>query len=148
PARAGATGDQRRFTPTRVGTTVPRDRALWAQPVHPHACGDNARCQERPRQRRGSPPRVWGQRAWSSPRASPSRFTPTRVGTTTRTGRPRGRGPVHPHACGDNPNGREDDMQPAGSPPRVWGQPLPLVLQARSSRFTPTRVGTTVLPVS
>ena len=33
---------QRRFTPTRVGTTAERRQRLRRQLVHPHACGDDA----------------------------------------------------------------------------------------------------------
>ena len=136
----------RRFTPTRVGTTAVVEALLRAitgspprvwgqraagngcwlpQPVHPHACGDN-----------DGHHRV---------RACLERFTPTRVGTTSRpVERPTPQA-VHPHACGDNgltmltgrlrktvhPHACGDN----GDRARKFGVGV---------RFTPTRVGTTV----
>ena len=50
------------FTPTRVGTTVADPGCLRHRAVHPHACGDNGRAPHPEPHRRGSPPRVWGQR--------------------------------------------------------------------------------------
>ena len=71
--------------------------------VHPHACGDNCFA--------------------GSSRAPPTRFTPTRVGTTFPAITGHTVPSVHPHACGDN-------------------GVIPVhVVEIR--RFTPTRVGTT-----
>ena len=53
---------RRRFTPTRVGKTIP---------VLPRRTG-----------RGGSPPRGWGKRRRDSTKSGGSRFTPTRVGKT------------------------------------------------------------------
>ena len=136
-----------RFTPTRVGTTKYDTTPSSAIPVHPHACGDNARGAREAAWGRGSPPRVWGQHG-------PSRAQRIRT-------------PVHPHACGDNaqywvlhlwkiqvhPHACGDNafiqgrlLRIYGSPPRVWGQHLPEVARLLDWRFTPTRVGTT-LPI-
>ena len=71
----------------------------------------------------GSPPRGWGRRAAGAARVGPGRFTPTRVGTTTRG---LGLSPVttvHPHAGGDDATAS--------------------VAHPFLDRFTPTRVGTT-----
>src|SRR5690606_9550556 len=51
-----------RFTPTRVGKTGWSGKSGSLYPVHPHACGENART---------------GRRCWCR-----ARFTPTRVGKT------------------------------------------------------------------
>ena len=76
----------------------------------------------------GSPPRVWGQRPHDFRRLFATRFTPTRVGTTSWRCFFRRPNQVHPHACGDNLLRRH--------------------LEAVVGRFTPTRVGTTTrLPV-
>src|SRR5205823_4009404 len=91
----------------------------------------------------GSPPRVWGQRAPVPLAREWGRFTPTRVGTTPTAPRTASGTPVHPHACGDNAGGDEERWSSAGSPPRVWGQPVPSAVEPAGRRFTPTRVGTT-----
>ena len=92
----------RRFTPTRVGTTVsdcdacsspsvhphPRGDNGWTQslplplPVHPHPRGDNNPSMASLSQYVGSPPPAWGQRGWQDGDKAKGRFTPTRVGTT------------------------------------------------------------------
>ena len=92
----------RRFTPTRVGTTLRASRLSFPAAVHPHACGDNVDHNVGSVLHDGSPPRVWGQHGRINPLAQEFRFTPTRVGTT-RAGWPiHSWPPVHPHACGDN----------------------------------------------
>ena len=70
-----------RFTPTGVGTIPDRRRAAPPSSVHPHGRGDNVGYVSDRTDRRGSPPRAWGQ--WFPvllPVVRP-RFTPTGVGT-------------------------------------------------------------------
>ncbi len=116
----------KRFTPTRVGTTPRRAARVLSRTVHPHACGDDQILDRRENSGVGSPPRVWGRPLADLRSALPSRFTPTRVGTT------KGKGAKY---AGDN-----------GSPPRVWGRHRYGEAAPRAKRFTPTRVGTTALP--
>src|SRR6266508_4527753 len=73
----------------------------------------------------GSPPRVWGRRAWSPRIRLLKRFTPTRVGTTKATASVRAVYAVHPHAWGEDPFSRPPSQWPPGSPPRVWGRRTP-----------------------
>src|SRR5690606_36072509 len=73
------------------------------------------------------------------------RFTPTRVGTTEDAPVRRAGSAVHPHACGDNCCTCSAAAITVGSPPRVWGQRPRSAGQAAAGRFTPTRVGTTLL---
>ena len=119
---AGRAGGARRFTPTRVGTTpgVLTDSSAYA--VHPHACGDNVPRTRSRRRRRGSPPRVWGQRTRNVRYVLRDRFTPTRVGTTSACWVSAPTTTVHPHACGDNAQMPQSHRAAIGSPPRVWGQ--------------------------
>ena len=71
-----------------------------------------------------------------------SRFTPTGVGTMClRAARQHVR-LVHPHGRGDNSLWRGGGQWLDGSPPRAWGQWRQDVGPHRSSRFTPTGVGT------
>src|ERR1017187_4318501 len=111
-----------RFTPTRVGTTTAISRPIRHSPVHPHARGDNARHDHPDQGELGSPPRAWGQQVQADIQPRRPRFTPTRVGTTTKTcACPQGR-PVHPHARGDNMATSGSLTAATGSPPRAWGQ--------------------------
>ncbi len=154
-----------RFTPTGVGTTI--SGAPWTTPgaVHPHGRGDNFPLSGPLGVGGGSPPRAWGQQTDAAEIEDPGRFTPTGVGTTRFRWRSLKIAPVHPHGRGDNaacppspdptavhPHGRGDNAQVGffqaaigGSPPRAWGQPISAFPDVRSSRFTPTGVGTTGL---
>src|SRR5439155_10648205 len=72
------------FTPTRVGTTPSAASKRRTFTVHPHARGDDSCGYRTFVGTSGSPPRAWGRRfRWAS-RLPPTRFTPTRVGTTPR----------------------------------------------------------------
>ena len=96
----------KRFTPTCVGTTRGSLQLDFRHTVHPHVRGDNGMGGKHSCKNDGSPPRAWGQRtrfhlptctprgspprAWGQPaRAggprSRGRFTPTCVGTTSRS---------------------------------------------------------------
>src|SRR5208337_881211 len=135
----------RRFTPTRVGTTYAREVQDGRIPVHPHARGDNATCRAVVSARSGSPPRAWGQPRQPPLLLRPTRFTPTRVGTTRPPKSTMGRSSVHPHARGDNLRCPSGPRHGKGSPPRAWGQRRLFRRQVGHGRFTPTRVGTTSL---
>ena len=134
---------QRRFTPTRVGTTWTTRWRRRSRTVHPHACGDDYSVTLAGSGYVGSPPRVWGRHHVAVGVRVGERFTPTRVGTTATPPEARRRNAVHPHACGDD--GEPDHRLVAhhGSPPRVWGRPCDVSFAHGESRFTPTRVGTT-----
>ena len=111
--------------------------------VHPHARGDDRRSRIDLRHR-FTPTRV-GTTA-SLRRQASDRFTPTRVGTTSSarssghaaTGSP-------PRAWGRRRNAAITAALCCGSPPRAWGRlaSQSAACTAHSSRFTPTRVGTT-----
>ena len=134
-----------RFTPTRVGTTAARIALPAAAAVHPHARGDNGVFICSFKSEIGSPPRAWGQLGNNGTMQRCIRFTPTRVGTTTldtNTSKPLA---VHPHARGDNNILRGLTFFEFGSPPRAWGQRIWTYALSSTTRFTPTRVGTTAM---
>ena len=131
------------FTPTRVGisATAVHDRTnrvgspprVWGSavsasgivpnPVHPHACGDQAAvnlalCVDP----RFTPTRVGIRSLHESLVVSIDRFTPTRVGISSVRGSPL-------------------TGMLRGSPPHVWGSGTSWPLLRSSCRFTPTRVG-------
>ena len=117
-----------RFTPTRVGKTVFGGNTPASIAVHPHACGENALGLIDTDGADGSPPRVWGK-LWLPFFRAFSR-------------------PVHPHACGENVLTLALRVAGLGSPPRVWGKLVLTVGPPRRVRFTPTRVGKTVIWVT
>ena len=132
-----------RFTPTRVGTTLPPLHTSITLAVHPHARGDNWHGYSERAIAAGSPPRAWGQHSPMPGALRSYRFTPTRVGTTRGLTAAMDDSSVHPHARGDNVSGGNGTGKTSGSPPRAWGQPEPQDLEDHEYRFTPTRVGTT-----
>ena len=131
-----------RFTPTRVGTMSKGKPPYFQYSVHPHARGDNLIASTRGRWIIGSPPRAWGQCAYSGYEVPHHRFTPKRVGTMGGPSRICSGAPVHPHARGDNSRMARAQDATSGSPPRAWGQCLLAALWTALHRFTPTRVGT------
>ena len=74
-----------RFTPTPVGTIVARDCRHCCAPVHPHACGDDVSSSMRTSTAAGSPPRLWGRSVVFELAPPEARFTPTPVGTISRS---------------------------------------------------------------
>jgi len=74
------------------------------------------------------------------------------VGTIVTGSRRAAGGAVHPHGRGDNTTTTTRSGGSSGSPPRAWGQCVPLGCGACCSRFTPTGVGTiltrTPIPLS
>ncbi len=81
-----------------------------------------------------------------SPRVE--RYTPTRVGKTPSVPWRALVIQVHPHACGENSMGNVFPAAFSGTPPRVWGKRILLFRLGAVQRYTPTRVGKTVQPVS
>ena len=89
----------------------------------------------------GSPPRVWGYQRRTCGAAATCRFTPTRVGISVSVTVTSPGSEVHPHACGDIFVAVFQFSGVGGSPPRVWGYRGEYLINRRSYRFTPTRVG-------
>ena len=105
--------------------------------------GDNSGDENPEAREVGSPPRAWGQPGGHEPGVTPSRFTPTCVGTTISVRDPGRNRTVHPHVRGDNGTEYVAPSAGTGSPPRAWGQRSSLGLRPCRTRFTPTCVGTT-----
>ena len=154
-----------RLTPTCVGTAGSRCTRSAPTPAHPHVRGDCATASFEMFYNDGSPPRAWGLRLRARSSASPSRLTPTCVGTASggtpsRAGRcgspPRAWGlpsrsglhsssrSAHPHVRGDCATAGTDTAGNNGSPPRAWGLLARARRDAPLHRLTPTCVGTAV----
>ncbi len=134
-----------RFTPTRVGISYNIPSAASILTVHPHACGDIRPVQIIYYRFTGSPPRVWGYHPLIGFVPIVQRFTPTRVGISSLAQRSSQVRQVHPHACGDIIAWYMVDYMKFGSPPRVWGYHIAGLPPSHPPRFTPTRVGISVV---
>ena len=71
---------------------------------------------------RGSPPRGWGKPQHHGLGVQRHRFTPTRVGKTSKPSFPTSLSTVHPHAGGENFLAGFLGCVSIGSPPRGWGK--------------------------
>ena len=112
----------KRFTPTGVGTITLMACRLGVSLVHPHGRGDNRVTIVPWADRRGSPPRAWGQSPGALRARMPGRFTPTGVGTIPHSASATRLIAVHPHGRGDNQHRQQHSVPVIGSPPRAWGQ--------------------------
>ncbi len=72
-----------RFTPTRVGKSMPIEAGFARASVHPHACGEIGIDAADAELLQGSPPRVWGNPEEKDKVNYNRRFTPTRVGKSS-----------------------------------------------------------------
>ena len=130
--------------PRTWGRREPALRARDHLSVHPHARGEDWRCLILSADC-GSPPRTWGRHALAACGRALHRFTPTRVGKTTRDLDGMHRLAVHPHARGEDllPRAARTRLL-RGSPPRRGEDDITHTLEpARLTRFTPTHVGKT-----
>src|ERR1700734_1165313 len=89
--------EEKRFTPTCVGTTTGPTTSPRSASVHPHVRGDDAAACVSSSARFGSPPRAWGRRTQGTCSFATPRFTHTCVGTTFSIVLEGEEGSVHPH---------------------------------------------------
>ncbi len=136
-------GRRERSIPTRVGKTRCYGATAALDPVHPHACGENAVGILRPLHQHGPSPRVWGKRRDRALQRAGQRSIPTRVGKTFSRSRCCVTNPVHPHACGENCAFSPPLHAGAGPSPRVWGKLQQIAPLRPYGRSIPTRVGKT-----
>src|SRR5208337_2954232 len=87
----------KRTIPTHVGRTVPRGQEPQILADHPHARGENGRCELGLRPPYGPSPRTWGEHSSSRSASSSRRTIPTHVGRTTPPPLFSGRLTDHPH---------------------------------------------------
>ena len=96
----------------------------------------------------GSPPHVWGNHRALILRGQARRFTPTRVGKSGDNKEYDFDGTVHPHTCGEIADAPRSAPDNGGSPPHVWGNLRFRLWLFWPWRFTPTRVGKSVKPLT
>ena len=133
----------RRFIPTPVGNTKLAQALYDCQPVHPHACGEHCRRQDKIDSDIGSSPRLWGTHEGLVAKIAGRRFIPTPVGNTEPFGYSRTDISVHPHACGEHERIPKSIDSASGSSPRLWGTHMIAECHPMPRRFIPTPVGNT-----
>ena len=111
----------RRFIPTHVGNSWSRSAPARPGTVHPHARGEQISSEIRSPSRSGSSPRTWGTDSRQAQKWGISRFNPTHVGNRATPGQRLHRGPVHPHARGEQIYTTSMQVASHGSSPRTWG---------------------------
>ena len=102
PGQPVAGHHEGRFIPTHVGNTASGSVSMLMSPVHPHARGEHIEQFRLGFPNTGSSPRMWGTPELKRRAVNFNRFIPTHVGNTPRRLRPRLKGAVHPHACGEH----------------------------------------------
>jgi len=130
-----------RFTPTRVGNSIPIPKWAKQYTVHPHTRGEFLQITIEVIRHVGSPPHAWGILPSSSKNVKSERFTPTRVGNSYYLTGSDSLFAVHPHTRGEFCAVAIGISNGHGSPPHAWGIHLKSTYQDFKPRFTPTRVG-------
>ena len=133
------------ITPAHAGKSKSADKSRCRKWDHPRACGEkNQRSQVRIIGL-GSPPRMRGKVHVTTVSSLPSRITPAHAGKSDRH---RMRSIVcqdHPRACGEKPS---QGLRPhflQGSPPRMRGKVLSLVILLLRMGITPAHAGKRVV---
>ncbi len=129
-------------SPRMWGTRL-LDVVTSANSVHPHACGEHQRAEQRHVSGRGSSPRMWGTPCKRAPCNGTQRFIPTHVGNTSSSVHHDRCTPVHPHACGEHVSTTWPVPGVVGSSPRMWGTLERDLAAYVPERFIPTHVGNT-----
>ena len=116
-----AAGEVVRFIPARAGNSVHETTHSGRNPVHPRACGEQARQRSHIKSDTGSSPRVRGTELAIVAGQVLMRFIPARAGNRCRGPyRAAGR-TVHPRACGEQAQTKCSACSGDGSSPRVRG---------------------------
>ena len=133
-----------RIIPTRMGTSLRRQKKQSLLLNHPHAYGDKFADVFCVIGMRGSSPRVWGQVSAILAFRNEILIIPTRMGTSRVHGRAPRRRRDHPHAYGDKSQFAYIFPHSIGSSPRVWGQAFTALHHDVVGRIIPTRMGTSL----
>ena len=111
-----------RTIPTRVGRTLRTAADMAPEADHPHAGGENRFSSDPTNRRPGPSPRGWGEQVPLAGDGKRQRTIPTRVGRTESSSWRRSLRTDHPHAGGENRQGRGKGEGVTGPSPRGWGE--------------------------
>ena len=131
------------ITPACAGKTVKADLFKLFAKDHPRVCGENQVRYERPFMCAGSPPRVRGKLLLCAPFMRRSGITPACAGKTRKMEDDKRTAEDHPRVCGENLTQVDRLTVFLGSPPRVRGKPLLLLIITMWRRITPACAGKT-----
>ena len=92
----------------------------------------------------GSPPRMRGKHRENRTEGRPEGITPAHAGKTEVIGKQNRDGRDHPRACGENRCTRCNRDNRRGSPPRMRGKPLLLIVAHSAAGITPAHAGKTL----
>ena len=135
-----------RITPADAGKTVVFLFYTTMCRDHPRGCGENICCCYCIVCGLGSPPRMRGKHAYSSPRIEPLRITPADAGKTLHQQHEHRRNRDHPRGCGENLHSRCAFGVSCGSPPRMRGKQNINSVTLLCGRITPADAGKTAQP--
>ena len=143
--RCGPGSTSVRFIPARAGNSSCCRSAIWANSVHPRACGEQFRsCMVLVRSY-GSSPRVRGTATILTGGGFLYRFIPARAGNSLVSFFMLRALTVHPRACGEQGTLKMPMAMPSGSSPRVRGTVALGHEHAVAGRFIPARAGNRVI---
>ncbi len=123
PHVVGLLSGPSRTIPTRVGRTAPLCKPYFRFSDHPHAGGENVKCELITARDNGPSPRGWGEQGLYAYKAEWQRTIPTRVGRTSPLIAAHFQVPDHPHAGGENCLAIFQNDEAGGPSPRGWGEP-------------------------
>ena len=139
----GRRARRRGLTPACAGKTRPGGCPAPGTRAHPRVCGENAERGKEPVQSVGSPPRVRGKQVHPLDELLGQGLTPACAGKTGEAPGRGGHAPAHPRVCGENSMRITSAGATFGSPPRVRGKHVPVVLDLQGFRLTPACAGKT-----
>ena len=131
-----------RITPADAGTRSCTRSCLRSAWDHPRGCGDKRLSSLRSPGWMGSPPRMRGQDTTKSRSLTQTRITPADAGTSCQMYLPAVSAGDHPRGCGDKYRKTSISQSNKGSPPRMRGQGLVLLLIKNKTGITPADAGT------
>ena len=129
------------ITPAYAGKSVflaLRSAISWD---HPRVCGEKAYVPANWGWLKGSPPRMRGKAQRGKGAASPFRITPAYAGKSRLLRPARRLARDHPRVCGEKVISFTSPRAARGSPPRMRGKDLQLLLRVPYKRITPAYAG-------
>ena len=130
-----------RITPACAGKSRPKEAPAASDRDHPRVCGEKLLCSRATRAQAGSPPRVRGKAVAQLFSEQFQRITPACAGKSaaaSSSAMPRG---DHPRVCGEKGGGRYHVNMNQGSPPRVRGKGVNLLVFPFKNGITPACAG-------
>ena len=131
----------RRFIPAPAGNRGPWCRSSRRGPVHPRACGEQARRAIIEATWVGSSPRLRGTGHTGDQRGAFERFIPAPAGNRPARRHKTSGATVHPRACGEQMPDSVCRTSVNGSSPRLRGTVFLSVGRYRDTRFIPAPAG-------